>query len=1072
MEPSPFFVLRTPLLPFETLTRLGDGLEAPAALADPARLAVAWARDREQLRERLKALLQANAIRDAIFVASPDLDDAIERWLTDPADQRGDATERAVFKYVTRMSARATPFGMFAGTSVGKVGQTTHLAVRPRAECRRHTRLDMDYLVLLADALARDPAFAPAVLYTPNSSLYRSGDHWRYVETRMQGKTRSRHLVAVDDSAALTATIERARQGAPRAALASALIGEDIAAADADAFVGELIESQILLPDVECPITGLEPLAHLEAVARRAPEGAATAARLARVAADLDAIDGEGIGVDSARYRRIATTLEAFPAPVDRARLFQVDVVRPAPAATLGREIVDEIARGVDLLRRLVPAAPQTELTQFRAAFSARYEQREVPLVEALDEEGGVGATLAPGGDRDASPLLRDLEFPATGPETIDWGRRDQALLARVGQTLLAGHHELALTERDLEEMANNEAPALPDACAAMATVISRDPQPNVAGDFRVLLHDVFGPSGATLLGRFCHADPALSSSVRQHLRDEEALDPDALYAEIVHLPEGRVGNILLRPMLRQYEIPYLGRSGASSDHQIPVTDLTVSVSGDRFILRSCRLARRIVPRLTSAHNFTRLSLNVYRFLCLLQSDGRLAGCTWTWGVLGALPFLPRVTCGRFVFALATWRVTNDDLAPLKAASAGVAQYEAVQTWRAARRLPRWVALADDDNTLPVDLDNALAVDALVQLLKNRNSATLTEIFRGPNDLCAHSDDGRYVHELVIPWVRAPRDGVTGGDITPPPAQNEGAPTIRRTFPPGSEWIYAKWYSGPAAADRVLTDIIGPVSRALVAKNLIDRWWFIRYADPDPHLRWRLRRTPTTRTTTIQRRIETAAASLVGPGLVRRLVFDTYEREVERYGGAIGVEAAEQYFWADSEAVLDALKSLGDDDADADRRWRLAIPGVDTLLSDLGLDLDAKLRLAQRLREQFGDEFHADAAFGRQLGPKYRSVRADLEHLVATDGAADADRPWREALAGRSARAREAVETLHAATGAQRLTSTIEGLAESYVHMHLNRLFRDEQRAHELVIYDFLVRLYEGLVARRRTSRS
>jgi hypothetical protein len=38
--------------------------------------------------------------------------------------------------------------------------------------------------------------------------------------------------------------------------------------------------------------------------------------------------------------------------------------------------------------------------------------------------------------------------------------------------------------------------------------------------------------------------------------------------------------------------------------------------------------------------------------------------------------------------------------------------------------------------------------------------------------------------------------------------------------------------------------------------------------------------------------------------------------------------------------------------------------------------------------------------------------------------------------------------------------------------MHLNRLFRDEQRAHELVIYDFLVRLYEGLVARRRASRS
>jgi hypothetical protein len=37
--------------------------------------------------------------------------------------------------------------------------------------------------------------------------------------------------------------------------------------------------------------------------------------------------------------------------------------------------------------------------------------------------------------------------------------------------------------------------------------------------------------------------------------------------------------------------------------------------------------------------------------------------------------------------------------------------------------------------------------------------------------------------------------------------------------------------------------------------------------------------------------------------------------------------------------------------------------------------------------------------------------------------------------------------------------------------MHLNRLFRAEQRAHELVVYDFLSCLYEGLVARRESRR-
>ena len=161
-----------------------------------------------------------------------------------------------------------------------------------------------------------------------------------------------------------------------------------------------------------------------------------------------------------------------------------------------------------------------------------------------------------------------------------------------------------------------------------------------------MLLHDVGGPSGANLLGRFCHGDPDLHANVAEHLREEEALDPDALFAEVVHLPEGRLGNVLLRPLLRRGEIPYLGRSGSPADQQIPVTDLTLRLVDDRFVLRSRRLGRRIVPRLTTAHNFRGRALNIYRLLGLLQSEGRLPGCTWDWGALAALPFLPRVTCG------------------------------------------------------------------------------------------------------------------------------------------------------------------------------------------------------------------------------------------------------------------------------------------------------------------------------------------------------------------------------------------------------------------------------------------
>jgi len=39
------------------------------------------------------------------------------------------------------------------------------------------------------------------------------------------------------------------------------------------------------------------------------------------------------------------------------------------------------------------------------------------------------------------------------------------------------------------------------------------------------------------------------------------------------------------------------------------------------------------------------------------------------------------------------------------------------------------------------------------------------------------------------------------------------------------------------------------------------------------------------------------------------------------------------------------------------------------------------------------------------------------------------------------------------------------------MHMHVNRMARAAARAQELVLYDFLARLYEGQAARARKKR-
>jgi hypothetical protein len=244
-------------------------------------------------------------------------------------------------------------------------------------------------------------------------------------------------------------------------------------------------------------------------------------------------------------------------------------------------------------------------------------------------------------------------------------------------------------------------------------------------------------------------------------------------------------------------------------------------------ILRSARLDKEVLARLTNAHNFSHgRNLSTYRFLCGLMRQGSSGGVGWTWGALDTAPHLPRLTMGRMILSLERWRVAKDKLEPLGAA-------QPADRWRATQRLrqelglPRWIAVADGDNELPIDLDNALSVETFTQLVKDRPEARLDEIPGFDETLPAVGPEGRFVHEIVVPFARVPA----------PPAQEQvpvrpSRPPVSgvvRAYPPGSEWLYAKLYTGHATADQVLRvrwrgeDL--RIERSVGPERIEGEWW-------------------------------------------------------------------------------------------------------------------------------------------------------------------------------------------------------------------------------------------------------
>ncbi|MBA2540009.1 MAG: lanthionine biosynthesis protein, partial [Deltaproteobacteria bacterium] len=376
--------------------------------------------------------------------------------------------------------------------------------------------------------------------------------------------------------------------------------------------------------------------------------------------------------------------------------------------------------------------------------------------------------------------------------------------------------------------------------------------------------------------------------------------------------------------------------------------------------------------------------------------------------------------------------------------------------------LPRWVVIAERDNELPVDLDNRLTVDSFVNLVRGQKSAILFELFPAPDELGVHGPDGRYAHELQLFYAKPG----TKPHVAPRPRPQP----IPRSMPPGSEWLFVKYYTGFAMCDAVLREL-GPALRELIDSRAAERWFFVRYVDPEWHLRLRVAGAPDALLSRVLPRLQQVMKPYLDAGVVWKSQLDTYEREIERYGGARAMELAERVFAADSDAVVSIIEAYPADEG-AELTWRAALIGLDRMLDDLGFEFPAKRKLITELRDDFGREVGMDTDFQKRLGEKFRRQRADIEGALAiTAESAGPLAPTLAAFARRSAVIRPIGVELRALHATGELTEPVDSIARSYLHMQCNRVFAAAPRAQELVLYDLLRRYYDGVAARQKAAK-
>src|SRR5690606_16389299 len=191
-----------------------------------------------------------------------------------------------------------------------------------------------------------------------------------------------------------------------------------------------------------------------------------------------------------------------------------------------------------------------------------------------------------------------------------------------------------------------------------------------------------------------------------------------------------------------------------------------------------------------------------------------------------AVPFLPRVRDGRAIHSQARWRLNRSEL-PDRRASWGE-WHNAADEWRARRRVPDEVALAEGDQLLPLDLSERAHLALLRAHLDTHESVILTE---------AESDrgwfDGR-AHEIIAPMtaVHPPQ-----WPAVPPVTADQLVTRDHGHLPGTASRLLVKLYGHVERQPEILADHLP----ALLGQwNEPPTWWYMRYRDPRWHLRLRI----------------------------------------------------------------------------------------------------------------------------------------------------------------------------------------------------------------------------------------
>ncbi len=282
----------------------------------------------------------------------------------------------------------------------------------------------------------------------------------------------------------------------------------------------------------------------------------------------------------------------------------------------------------------------------------------------------------------------------------------------------------------------------------------------------------------------------------------------------------------------------------------------------------------------------------------------------------------------------------------------------------------------------------------------------------------------------------------------------------KRFFLPCQEWVYFKIYCSELSVDRMLKNELENYIADLLNKNLIEKWFFIRYNDPDHHLRLRLKLKNDKKYNDIIQGLNKALKKLVEHNFIWNIEISSYDRELERYS-YFHYRFTEQLFNIDSTYYLKSVALLKTNELKFLYNFKSALDFIKLFYPSN----EELLNFIKTLESSFKQEFKTTKITQKQLSTKYRTIYGSIDNFLDTKK----DNGYNILRNILSKRLLHINSVLDMDVSTENSTKKFD-FVSSHIHLNTNRTFATNQRLYEMITYDHLYRYCNSRVQRNKSE--